>query len=109
VRGGRFVNGFGGEQFALPEVLDSLRNARDRRMPFTVTMAGADPMNLIGVLLPGDRTPAVPGKSFTYGSEEIRPAEAVPLHIVRRRGVRAAATRVAERVQSPAERQVRLF
>jgi ATP-dependent Lhr-like helicase len=56
VRGGRFVSGFIGEQFALPEAVDSLRAAKDRQ-PSDVTFAAsaADPMNLIGTVLPGDR------------------------------------------------------
>jgi ATP-dependent helicase Lhr and Lhr-like helicase len=66
VRGGRFVSGFGGEQFALPHAVDSLRAARHREMRETVTIAGADPMNLAGILFPGERVPAVPGKSFDY-------------------------------------------
>ncbi|MFZ1011827.1 MAG: DEAD/DEAH box helicase, partial [Terracidiphilus sp.] len=69
VRGGRFVSGFGGEQFALPEVLDSLRAARNHATACDLTLAGADPLNLIGVLLPGDRVPAVPGRTFTITSE----------------------------------------
>jgi ATP-dependent Lhr-like helicase len=77
VRGGRFVSGFAGEQFALSEVLESLRTARNERTPFTVTMAGSDPMNLLGVLVPGERIPAVPGKSFGYSTRANLPLSAV--------------------------------
>jgi ATP-dependent Lhr-like helicase len=66
VRGGRFVSGFGGEQFALPEAADSLRAARDRHDEEKITISGADPMNLIGILIPGERMPAVPGRSLVY-------------------------------------------
>jgi ATP-dependent Lhr-like helicase len=66
VRGGRFVSGFGGEQFALPEAVDGLRAARDRHDQETITLSGADPMNLTGVLIPGERVPAVPGRSLVY-------------------------------------------
>ena len=66
VRGGRFVSGFSGEQFALPEAADSLRAARDRHEQESITLAGADPMNLIGILIPGERVPAVPGRSLVY-------------------------------------------
>jgi hypothetical protein len=52
VRGGRFVSGFGGEQFALPDVMDSLRAVKDARSQFAVSIAGADPMNLVGILCP---------------------------------------------------------
>ena len=69
VRGGRFVSGFGGEQFALPEVLDSLRATRNRALQQDVTLAGADPLNLIGILIPGERLPAAPGRTFTLTGE----------------------------------------
>lgn len=65
IRGGRFVNGFRGEQFALPEVLDSLRSAGDQQFKGEISLAGADPLNLVGILIPGERTPAVPGRTFT--------------------------------------------
>jgi ATP-dependent Lhr-like helicase len=68
VRGGRFVTGFGGEQFALPEVLDSLRTTGNQEMG-DITITGADPVNLIGILVPGDRVPAVPGRSFVISNQ----------------------------------------
>jgi ATP-dependent helicase Lhr and Lhr-like helicase len=68
VRGGRFVSGFGGEQFALPEVLDSLRST-DNHLNGELTLAGADPVNLIGILIPGERTHAVPGRVFVITSD----------------------------------------
>ncbi len=68
VRGGRFVSGFGGEQFALPDVLDSLRAAKNQGQQCDVTIAGADPVNLIGILIPGERVPAVPGRTCTITS-----------------------------------------
>jgi ATP-dependent helicase Lhr and Lhr-like helicase len=94
IRGGRFVSGFGGEQFALPEAVESLRTARHRDTQGTITVAGADPMNLAGILIPGDRVPAVPGRSVVFhdglvaGSEP----EAAP-HTVKIRQIRAAARR----------------
>jgi ATP-dependent Lhr-like helicase len=66
VRGGRFVTGFGGEQYALPEAVDSLRAARAREMPEEIAVAAADPLNLIGIVVPGERVPAVPGKEARY-------------------------------------------
>jgi ATP-dependent Lhr-like helicase len=66
VRGGRFVSGFGGEQFALHEAVDGLRTARDCHDQERITLSGADPMNLIGVVVPGERVPAVPGRSLVY-------------------------------------------
>jgi len=59
VRGGRFVSGFTGEQFALPEAVDGL--ARVRTRPHTgerVRLCGSDPLNLVGILTPGERVPA---------------------------------------------------
>ena len=65
VRGGRFVNGFVGEQFALPEALTALRKVR--RQPRTgerVRISAADPLNLTGIILPGPRIPAVRDRSI---------------------------------------------
>jgi ATP-dependent Lhr-like helicase len=61
IRGGRFVSGFSGEQFALPEAAAALRRHREAYADDTVVLAGCDPLNLTGVLLPGERVPAVPG------------------------------------------------
>ena len=66
IRGGRFVTGFGGEQFALPEAVDSLRAARTRESDALIAVAAADPLNLLGIILPGERIPAVPGREVRY-------------------------------------------
>jgi len=66
VRGGRFVTGFGGEQFALPEAVESLRASRSRECTAIIHVAAADPLNLVGIILPGERVSAVPGKQVTY-------------------------------------------
>jgi ATP-dependent Lhr-like helicase len=57
IRGGRFVAGFSGEQFALPEALDLLRAVRrsDSDAAEPVQVANADPLNLAGIILPGPR------------------------------------------------------
>ena len=62
VRGGRFVAGFVGEQFALPEAVDLLRAVR-REGPGgeVVTISSADPLNLTGIVLPGPRLSALAG------------------------------------------------
>jgi ATP-dependent Lhr-like helicase len=67
IRGGRFVDGFLGEQFALPVAVESLRATR-RMLPTgeTITISAADPLNLVGILVPGERVPAISGKSVTY-------------------------------------------
>ena len=66
IRGGRFLSGFGGEQYALPEAVESLRAARTRDCSAIISVAAADPMNLAGIVIPGDRVPAVPGKQILY-------------------------------------------
>jgi ATP-dependent Lhr-like helicase len=66
IRGGRFVTGFGGEQFALPQAVDSLRAARSSECTALITVAAADPANLAGIVIPGDRVAAVPGKQVRY-------------------------------------------
>ena len=60
IRGGRFVDGFGGEQFALPEAVGLLRKQRHALNDGqAVIISATDPFNLIGILLPGERVPAV--------------------------------------------------
>ena len=67
IRGGRFVAGFSGEQFALPEAVDGLRAVRKlERTGERVTVSAADPLNLAGIVLPGPRVPALPTNSVTY-------------------------------------------
>ena len=69
IRGGRFVNGFVGEQFALPEALDELRGHRAARpgpAPEMCKVAATDPLNLAGILSPGARVPAVLGNAVLY-------------------------------------------
>ncbi len=62
IRGGRFVHGFSGEQFALPEAVESLRATRDLAHDDVVSLAASDPMNLIGIVIPGERASAVAGR-----------------------------------------------
>jgi ATP-dependent helicase Lhr and Lhr-like helicase len=67
VRGGRFVDGFLGEQFALPVAVDSLR--AQRKTPPSgenITISAADPLNLVGIIVPGERVPAISGRTVTY-------------------------------------------
>jgi len=60
IRGGRFVAGFTGEQFARPEAIDLLRAVRraDTEDQAAVEVAPADPLNLVGIILPGARVNA---------------------------------------------------
>ena len=67
IRGGRFVTGFVGEQFALPEALDELRAARSGAPVGDVCrIAATDPLNLVGILSPGPRVPALIGNAVLY-------------------------------------------
>jgi ATP-dependent Lhr-like helicase len=67
VRGGRFVTGFAGEQYALPEAVDQLRRVRrTARQGETVRLNASDPLNLIGIVLPGPRVTAVRTNNVTY-------------------------------------------
>jgi ATP-dependent helicase Lhr and Lhr-like helicase len=75
VRGGRFVSGFGGEQFAVPEAVASLRETRLHMPGEPVTVAAADPLNLAGVVVPGERPAAVPGKTITFLGGAVRADE----------------------------------
>jgi ATP-dependent helicase Lhr and Lhr-like helicase len=61
IRGGRFVSGFTGEQFARPEAIDLLRSVRRAETDdeSAVEVAPADPLNLVGIILPGARVSAV--------------------------------------------------
>jgi ATP-dependent Lhr-like helicase len=67
IRGGRFVDGFLGEQFALPVAVESVRGMRG--LPLSgeaITLSAADPLNLVGILVPGERVPAISGRTVSY-------------------------------------------
>ncbi len=67
IRGGRFVDGFVGEQFALPVAVESVRAMRNLPLSGeTMTLSAADPLNLVGILVPGERVPAISGKVVSY-------------------------------------------
>jgi ATP-dependent Lhr-like helicase len=67
IRGGRFLQGAAGEQFALPEAVDLLRSVRRREPgPEMLTLSGGDPLNLTGLVTPGARVPAVPYNRVAY-------------------------------------------
>jgi ATP-dependent Lhr-like helicase len=67
IRGGRFIDGLSGEQFALPEAIGLLREMRrrphDGRM---VSLSASDPANLLGSVLPGERIARVPGNRVLF-------------------------------------------
>ena len=67
VRGGRFVAGTVGEQFALPEAVEALRALRRRPAPSeTVVVAAADPLNLVGIVVPGARVSTAVHEVIAY-------------------------------------------
>jgi ATP-dependent helicase Lhr and Lhr-like helicase len=67
IRGGRFVAGFSGEQYALPEAIGMLREIRRRPLSGAfISLSGADPLNLVGILTPGPRLPALTGNRLLY-------------------------------------------
>jgi ATP-dependent Lhr-like helicase len=83
IRGGRFVDGFLGEQFALPVAVESVRSMRGLPLSgATTTLSAADPLNLVGILVPGERVPAISGRTVSYqdgiavsGTEQIVASE----------------------------------
>ena len=67
IRGGRFVAGFAGEQFALPDAVGMLREVRRKQASGEwVSLSGADPLNLVGILTPGPRLAALTGNRLLY-------------------------------------------
>ena len=67
VRGGRFVDGFLGEQFALPVAVESVRALKKQPLSGeTITISAADPLNLVGILMPGERVPAISGRTVSF-------------------------------------------
>ena len=70
IRGGRFVSGPFGEQFAVNEAVEGLREARRRHSARSteaeIRVSAADPLNLVGILVPGEREPALPGREVRF-------------------------------------------
>jgi ATP-dependent Lhr-like helicase len=61
------VSGFLGEQFALPVAVESLRATRDQQPSGdTITISAADPLNLVGIIVPGERVPAISGRFVAF-------------------------------------------
>jgi len=79
IRGGRFVGGFAGEQYALPDAVGLLRETRRRAPGGTlVSLSAVDPLNLVGVVTPGARVPALAGNRVLY-----RDGEPIAMQIAR--------------------------
>jgi ATP-dependent Lhr-like helicase len=66
IRGGRFVTGFSGEQFALPEAAGALRKAAEGGDEELVSISAADPLNLVGIIVPGEKVPALSGNRVLF-------------------------------------------
>jgi ATP-dependent Lhr-like helicase len=67
MRGGRFVTGFSGEQYAHPDAIDVMKSVRKQQhRGETVRISAADPLNLTGIVLPGPRVPAIAANTITY-------------------------------------------
>jgi ATP-dependent Lhr-like helicase len=67
IRGGRFVGGFSGEQYALPEAIGLLRTTRrEQGAGELVAVSGADPLNLVGILTPGQTVSAITSNRVLY-------------------------------------------
>ena len=106
IRGGRFVSGPFGEQFAVPEAAEGLREAR-RRQPARasearIKIAAVDPLNTVGVLVPGERVPALPGREveFCNGAmpEPVGEAEKPVMHALQRKPTRSVAALLRQEV-----------
>jgi ATP-dependent Lhr-like helicase len=79
VRGGRFVSGLLGEQFALPVAVESLRAQRNHvASGEVITVSAADPLNLVGIVVPGERVPANSGRLVAFRNGVAVPASERP-------------------------------
>jgi ATP-dependent Lhr-like helicase len=84
VRGGRFVSGYVGEQFALPEAVEALRAIKKNpgsAAGVEIKLSACDPLNLSGVILPGPRVPAVPSTFILF-------RDGLPVRVVTAKGPR---------------------
>ncbi|MDJ0837960.1 MAG: DEAD/DEAH box helicase [Acidobacteriota bacterium] len=71
IRGGYFVAGVGGEQYALPEAVGALRKARDKNPEDSlISLSACDPLNLAGIILPGRRVPQTPNNRVLFKNGE---------------------------------------
>jgi len=112
VRGGRFVSGFGGEQFALPEAVESLRMNRPLSSSPEIRVAGADPMNLAGIVVPGTKVAAVPGRWVLFAGgavvQTVEPAS-LPGKAVQTKEAPASINAEADRTVQMEAESLRLF
>jgi ATP-dependent Lhr-like helicase len=88
IRGGRFVSGFLGEQFALTIAVDSLRAMRNQQPSGElITISAADPLNLVGIVVSGERVAANSGRSVAFRDgvfvEPNEHANVIPMPVAR--------------------------
>lgn len=123
VRGGRFVSGVGGEQYATDEAVSRLRDARENHNPDEwVAISAADPLNLIGIVLPGSRIPSfhTGGLILRDGAciaaktgnrieffENVKPADQFEMTRALHRGRRAAAQKHLKKDVDDSARKIR--
>jgi ATP-dependent Lhr-like helicase len=102
VRGGRFVAGFIGEQYALPEAVDGLRRARRaERTGDIVRISATDPLNLAGIITPGPRVPALHTNALILRDGIPVAAEEGRQLVVREEGGDEAAREILSRSRLP--------
>ncbi len=79
IRGGRFINGFTGEQYALPEAVESLRAVRRDEQAGTqdIRVSAADPLNLVGIILPGEKVSSHSSKTILFRNGVPVPEESI--------------------------------
>lgn len=84
IRGGRFVEGVWGEQYALPEAIAELRNSKkEDKNSILVSVGATDPLNLTGILTPGKRIAAFAGNRILYkGGIPVAYMEAKEIHFL---------------------------
>ena len=67
IRGGRFVAGITGEQYASPEAVSAMREVRRRALDGnSICVSAADPLNLVGIITPGVKVPAYAGNRILF-------------------------------------------
>jgi ATP-dependent Lhr-like helicase len=101
VRGGRFVSGFVGEQFALPEAVEAVRAVKKSQGTLAGTeikLSACDPLNLSGVILPGPRVPAVPSSFIMF-------KDGLPVRVLTSRGPRAGDAEIVPLARSASAAQ----
>jgi ATP-dependent helicase Lhr and Lhr-like helicase len=92
IRGGRFVAGVTGEQFALPGAVAQLRAVRrgETRSAGLIAISAADPLNLVGIVGPGERIPAIAPNRIVF-------EEGIPLAVLEGGEVRTLVEQAPER------------